>query len=511
MAQEFRRTPLSLPGTVSFKSKKELLNRHKNNVVKLSSAFPRSYTKAGYLDVRRDITKSWKRRYFVLNNNFLLCASTPHAKKLEAVISLEGSNTNISTSDMTFSLKQRKTTLYFRAPSPKECKIWTKQIQKASTLKIKDIYRFLSTLGTSESQMTKVVAAQHRTTNEDCAIKIIDKRTCDRKMLNTEIKILKKLRNPNIVQLHDIFETKTNLYIVMERCNGGELFDQIVNLNNEHFTETDACNVIHQVGSGMKYMHDVGIIHRDLKPENILCVYPNSIQRVKLADFGISKVIKSSKQQMKTLCGTLEYKAPEILRGKGYDKSVDYWSIGVIMYILLCGYPPFWGENESELSYSILNADIEFNDDDWGHITKPCKVLVSKLLNKNAKQRATVDDIINFTWKIISKDAVNNIINKKAFPRKVRNIFKQTVIKRKIFRKSMGDFETSNKHMNTIGYHNQLSKAKMNAFQGRRGSKGLEFLELQLPMNQRLSFVGQSSPIKNITPENNDSDQKTSD
>ena len=181
------------------------------------NAFPAKYTKAGYLDIRKHIKKPWKRRYFVLNNNFLLVGSTPFALKLEAVIPLEGSNTNISTSDMTFSLKQRKDTLYFRAPSPQECKIWMKHIKQASTLKIKDIYRFLFTLGTSESQMTKVVAAQHRTTQQSCAIKIVNKRTCDRKMLNTEIKILKKLNSGYIVELFETFETKQWLYIVMEK------------------------------------------------------------------------------------------------------------------------------------------------------------------------------------------------------------------------------------------------------------------------------------------------------
>ena len=374
-----------------------------------SAAFPKRFTYSGYLDVRQKKNKPWARRYFVVNNNFLLCAATPHAQKLEGVYPLEGSsikthknksknknkspkssspstsNGKHSTSNgkkspksstssssnnngnMTFELFIRKHQLFFRAASPQQCSIWKEHIQKASKLKIKDVYRFLYTLGTSESQMTKVVAAKHKTTNEDCAIKIVDKRNCESKMLKTEIQILKKLDNPYIVQLYDIFETKKYLYIVMEMCRGGELFDQIAELDGEHYTEQDCCLILHQIARGVKYMHEVGIVHRDLKPENILCVHRDSIKRVKLADFGISKMVKqkplqSSQQNnnndikteaMHTIVGTLSYTAPEILRGKGYDHTVDFWSIGVIMFILLCGYPPFWGETEHDVCYII--------------------------------------------------------------------------------------------------------------------------------------------------------------
>ena len=137
------------------------------------------------------------------------------------------------------------------------------------------------------------------------------------------------------------------------RCEGGELFDQIADLDGDHYTETDCCRVMYQIAHGVKYMHSQGIVHRDLKPENILCVEPKSIRKVKIADFGISKMVKNPQKfdstTFETMAGTLSYTAPEILRGKGYKKAVDCWSIGVIMYILLCGYAPFWGESDSEV------------------------------------------------------------------------------------------------------------------------------------------------------------------
>ena len=145
-------------------------------------------------------------------------------------------------------------------------------------------------------------------------------------------------------------------------------------------------------------MHSMGIIHRDLKPENILCVYPKSIAKIKISDFGISKIIKVG-QTMKTICGTLSYSAPEILKGKGYDKSVDYWSLGVIFYMLLDGYPPFVGDNDSQVKYSILNYDPEFDGPNWNPkiVSKGLKILIQGLLHKNPKRRRNIEDILNLT------------------------------------------------------------------------------------------------------------------
>eukprot|EP01084_Bolivina_argentea_P125197 221848_1 len=334
--------------------------KHEESKVEHSSAFPRTFQHCGYLDVRTTEKKPWKRRYFVLNNNFLLSAATPHAKQLDRVIPLEDSNI-VSTpkySDVTFELFIRKHQLYFRAASRKQCIAWTTAIKKASKLKIKDMYILGTSLSTSE--YSTVVAAKHRVSNEESVIKRIDKTMVDKKMLKTEIQILKKLDSPYIVQLYDLIETKKYLYIVMEFCKGGELFDKIANLDGDHYSEVDCCQIMHQLASGVEYMHDMGIVHRDLKPENILCV-EDSIKRVKIADFGISAISgtggnnDSNKNVMKTRVGTLSYTAPEILKEKPYDKRVDYWSLGVIMFILLCGYPPFYGDDDREVTKSILN------------------------------------------------------------------------------------------------------------------------------------------------------------
>ncbi|ETO33875.1 Protein kinase domain containing protein, partial [Reticulomyxa filosa] len=200
------------------------------------SPFPKYSTCQGYLDVRNNANKVWRRRYFVLNNNFLLCGTTEHCEELEKVIPLEGSNfaSTITNTDTTFELKIRYLNLQFRAGSPQMCRFWAENIQKASTLKIKDIYRghtklilffvvviyllkrFLKTLGASESQNSKVVAAEHRITGAECAIKIVDKRCCDQKALRSEIQILKQLDHKSIVKLLDLFE-KQKIFV---HCHG---------------------------------------------------------------------------------------------------------------------------------------------------------------------------------------------------------------------------------------------------------------------------------------------------
>ena len=283
----------------------------------------------------------------------------------------------------------------------------------------------------------------------------------------------------------------------------------------------------------------MGIVHRDLKPENILCVKPDSIKKVKIADFGISKILTNNGNNpnghlMKTLCGTLTYTAPEILRGKGYDQSVDYWSIGVIMYILLCGYPPFWGETETEISHSILKDSVEFDDDDWKNVSPSLKAIVRSLLSKNSRDRVNPDKVLKVTWKISSKKIQPIPLSKKS-----RSKFKETVIRRKILRKSTGLFETSSRilnkvykpqtkpireqpHNNNNNYnninkgqsvlssmdeltiqqkHSQPTKTnrKIDAFRGRRGSKGTEQLfELKLPLSQRDSWMIDDSSAKKI-------------
>merc|ERR1712137_1413472 len=178
------------------------------------------------------------------------------------------------------------------------------------------------------------------------AVKIIDKKNVgqDMQRLRIEIDILTRVKHPNIINLKEIMEDDETLYIITELVTGGELFDKIVELGA--YSESDAARLVFNMVSAIDYLHSQNIVHRDLKPENLLLKADTDVSEVKLADFGLSKIISDGvqKQMMQTACGTPGYVAPEVLTADGYDKEVDLWSIGVITYILLCGFPPFYNE-----------------------------------------------------------------------------------------------------------------------------------------------------------------------
>ncbi|XP_017884963.1 calcium/calmodulin-dependent protein kinase type 1 [Ceratina calcarata] len=237
------------------------------------------------------------------------------------------------------------------------------------------------------------------------AIKIIDKKALKGKedSLENEIRVLRRLQHPNIVQLLETFEDKHKVYLVMELVTGGELFDRIVQKGS--YTEKDASGLIKQVLEAVDYMHDQGVVHRDLKPENLLYYSPDEDSKIMISDFGLSKTEDSG--IMATACGTPGYVAPEVLAQKPYGKAVDVWSIGVISYILLCGYPPFYDENDANLFAQILKGEFEFDAPYWDNISDSAKDFIHKLMCVNVEERYTCKQALGHPW--ISGNAASNI------------------------------------------------------------------------------------------------------
>jgi len=236
-------------------------------------------------------------------------------------------------------------------------------------------------------------------TGKKYAIKIIEKTNvgADLNRLQTEIKILKQVDHPNIIKLKELFETPTMLAIVTELVTGGELFDKIVAQGN--YSERDAAILVSKMVSAIEYLHVRGIVHRDLKPENLLLKDPDSITEVKIADFGLSKVVGTKfSSLMLTACGTPSYVAPEVLSATGYDKEVDLWSIGVITYILLCGFPPFYNESLNKLFEEILSAEYDYPEEYWSDISTEAKDFVSKLLVVDPSRRLTASQTLQHPW-----------------------------------------------------------------------------------------------------------------
>jgi len=236
----------------------------------------------------------------------------------------------------------------------------------------------------------------NKKTGEEYAIKIIEKkRVGEKKMMQTEIDILNQVHHPNVIQLKEMFETSTHLYLVMELVTGGELFDRIVQQGS--FNEKEASYVTKQVLSGVHYLHSIGIVHRDLKPENLLCASRDSLD-IKITDFGLSKILSTEAVSMFTACGTPSYVAPEVLRCEGYDKSVDLWSIGVIVYIILCGFPPFHHENNALLFELIMSGKFSFPDPYWTNISAQAKDFLKKLLVVEVPSRMTTTSALKHPW-----------------------------------------------------------------------------------------------------------------
>lgn len=210
-----------------------------------------------------------------------------------------------------------------------------------------------------------------------------------------EISILKNLDHPNIVKLYETYQDKENIYLVMELCSGGELFDRIISQGS--FDEMYAANLMRQVLSTICYCHDHGIVHRDLKPENFLFLNKDYNAPLKIIDFGLAARVNSEGTSLNTRAGTPYYVAPEVLQGK-YDKQCDMWSLGVILYILLCGYPPFHGNNDSIILRKVQKGVYGFKEEDWKHVSFLAIDLIRKLLTYNPAERITARDALNHPW-----------------------------------------------------------------------------------------------------------------
>jgi len=252
---------------------------------------------------------------------------------------------------------------------------------------------------------------------KEFAIKCIKKEMVegeDIKLLRREVQIMKKLDHPNILKLFEVYEDEKQFFLVMELVKGKELFDKIV--ERGMYSERDASNIIYQVVSAVEYLHECGIAHRDLKPENLLSAGEEENEVVKIADFGFSKSFAGDDaEKLMTSCGSPGYVAPEILTAESYDKSVDMWSVGVIIYILLSGYPPFYADSAPALFKKIMDVKYDFDDSVWDDISDSAKDLIRNLLVKEPSKRFSAKQCLDHPWVKGAAASKNPILKVKKF------------------------------------------------------------------------------------------------
>merc|ERR1711991_593148 len=259
-----------------------------------------------------------------------------------------------------------------------------------------DIYKVGKELGRGAFAVVK--EATHKESGRKNAVKIIDRGAMgdtNELSLQREIEIMQKVDHPNIIALRQVFEDKKHVYLVMELVTGGELFDKIVEKGN--YTESDAADLTRAIVEAIGYLHKLDIAHRDLKPENLLLKHKGTSTEVKIADFGLSRMVNEA-AMMKTACGTPTYVAPEVLTNTGYGPGVDMWSIGVITYILLCGFPPFYGDSIPLLFEQILKGSYDYPVDYWEDVSDEAIDFIDHLLVVDRKTRYTAKQALEHPW-----------------------------------------------------------------------------------------------------------------
>ncbi|XP_067370812.1 calcium/calmodulin-dependent protein kinase type II subunit gamma isoform X7 [Channa argus] len=238
-----------------------------------------------------------------------------------------------------------------------------------------------------------------KSTGQEYAAKIINTKKLsarDHQKLEREARICRLLKHPNIVRLHDSISEEGFHYLVFDLVTGGELFEDIV--AREYYSEADASHCINQILESVSHIHQHDIVHRDLKPENLLLASKMKGAAVKLADFGLAIEVQGEQQAWFGFAGTPGYLSPEVLRKDPYGKPVDIWACGVILYILLVGYPPFWDEDQHKLYQQIKAGAYDFPSPEWDTVTPEAKNLINQMLTINPAKRITADQALKHPW-----------------------------------------------------------------------------------------------------------------
>lgn len=280
-----------------------------------------------------------------------------------------------------------------------------------ATTRFSDNYELKEELG--KGAFSIVRRCVQKSTGLEFAAKIINTKklsTRDFQKLEREARICRKLSlHPNIVRLHDSIQEENFHYLVFDLVTGGELFEDIV--AREFYSEADASHCIQQILESVNHCHTNGVVHRDLKPENLLLASKAKGAAVKLADFGLAIEVQGEQQAWFGFAGTPGYLSPEVLKKEPYGKPVDIWACGVILYILLVGYPPFWDEDQHRLYAQIKSGAYDYPSPEWDTVTPEAKNLINLMLTVNPNKRITAADALKHPW-ICQRERVASLVHR---------------------------------------------------------------------------------------------------
>ncbi|KAG1671375.1 hypothetical protein FOA52_011872 [Chlamydomonas sp. UWO 241] len=276
--------------------------------------------------------------------------------------------------------------------------------------KTEDVHsRYHITVELGKGQFGRVCAAIDRVNGNKVAVKSISKRSAEvqanfRKDIQTEIQILYTLTgHQNVVQLFEVYEDAESIHLVLELCQGKDWFERL--LKHGTYSEEQAADTMRTLLHTLQYIHSLGVVHRDIKPENLLFSDFSDTATVKLADFGLSAMFQCADQQLQDPVGSTYYVAPEVLKDRGYGRECDVWSLGVVLFVILSGYAPFEGANEDKVFQAIMYKPLRFADETWNDISGEARDVVSRMLVKDPKRRATIPELLRHPWFVESKAA----------------------------------------------------------------------------------------------------------
>eukprot|EP00188_Purpureofilum_apyrenoidigerum_P000920 Plantae.Rhodophyta-Purpureofilum_apyrenoidigerum.ctg14664.p1 GENE.Plantae.Rhodophyta-Purpureofilum_apyrenoidigerum.ctg14664~~Plantae.Rhodophyta-Purpureofilum_apyrenoidigerum.ctg14664.p1 ORF type:complete len:398 (+),score=79.00 Plantae.Rhodophyta-Purpureofilum_apyrenoidigerum.ctg14664:370-1563(+) len=336
------------------------------------------------------------KRFFKLNGSML---SSHHDEQSPAKweINIWGLAVYHSDKEHMIIIQHATKTVRFYVETQEAFNEWLLAVKRASARSVADFYETGEVIG--NGSYGQVLKGVDRFSKEVRAIKVVKKTGNQREMeyIRREVNILRNVDHPHIIKTYDIFDLGNKYYFVLEYLPGGELFDIIA--EEKHFSETNASEVMSSILKGVMYLHENNIVHRDIKPENILCKSRDWPLEVKLTDFGLSNIIMGNAQNntLQSYVGTQYYLAPEVHRHAHYGPSVDIWSCGVILFIMLSGKFPFYGRDDVEF-FARLSRGVTFPEREWNGISEEARAVVKHMLEMDPERRPTAKQLLEHPW-----------------------------------------------------------------------------------------------------------------